>query len=250
VSPERVRVGREGPVAIIEIVGSTRRNALTPELADQLRSALEDVQETDDVGAIVVATEGPSFCSGADRSFLSRVGKDPTSIDSYAELRRIYAMFAAYREARVPTVAAVQGAAVGAGVNLALMCDLRIVADDVNIRGFAAAGIHPGGGHINMVRALMGAQAGAAFALFGQPLDAADAVAAGFAWKRVAREQLRPAAIAIAHAAGEDPPLARSVVSTWRALSVGLPATAATLLEQGPQAWSLQRAFAKQGKST
>ena len=88
--------------------------------------------------------------------------------------------------ARCPTLAAVNGAAVGAGMNLALGCDVRIVADRAKLdTRFLQLGIHPGGGHTWMLRRIAGPQAAMAAVMFGQVLDGAEAERIGLAYKSV-----------------------------------------------------------------
>src|SRR5260370_41114670 len=83
----------------------------------------------------------------------------------------------------VPAVAAVRGAAVGAGINLMLATDLRIVAEDARlISGFLRIGVHPGGGHFGLLAARAGAETAAAAGIFGGEVSGLRAVQLGLAW--------------------------------------------------------------------
>jgi enoyl-CoA hydratase len=93
-------------------------------------------------------------------------------------------------QVRVPTIAAVRGSAVGAGMNMLLAADLRIVATDVRlICGFLKRGLHPGGGHFVILSRLIGREAAAAMALFGEEINGPRAVELGLAWQAVERDE-------------------------------------------------------------
>ena len=88
----------------------------------------------------------------AERGHLDEVGQDPAEDRRYTSLGGIYRAFTRVGQMQVPTIAAVRGAAVGAGINLMLATDLRIVADDARlISGFLRIGLHPGGGHFGLL---------------------------------------------------------------------------------------------------
>ena len=104
-----------------------RRNALTVELVDELASALRGAALDEDIDVIVLRADGPSFAAGIDAATLAE-------FDTHASVRRIRAAFVAAAQAAAeapkPVVAAIQGHCVGAGFEIALACDLRIVTDD------------------------------------------------------------------------------------------------------------------------
>ncbi|QFU89555.1 enoyl-CoA hydratase/isomerase family protein [Amycolatopsis sp. YIM 10] len=236
-----VEYRREGTSGLI-VLDSPNRNALTPEFADAVVDGLEQAEGDPEVTALVLASAGPSFCSGADLGMLTRVGADPLADENFAGIGRIYGMFERLREARIPTVAAVNGTLVGAGLNLPLACDLRIVSDDLRLIGFGRAGVHPGGGHLAMLARHVHGGAGAAIALFNQEMRAEQALATGFAWQVVPREELLTTALDIAASAGSDGDLTRAVTRTYRAVDEDRPTPrGAVLMERAPQVWSMQR---------
>ena len=81
-----------------------------------------------EVGALVIRAVGKSFCAGGDIATLTSAGKDPAAPDAYEGMGKIYDSFYRLGQVKVPTVAAVRGSAVGAGMNMLLAADLRIVA--------------------------------------------------------------------------------------------------------------------------
>ncbi|PQP21965.1 enoyl-CoA hydratase/isomerase family protein [Rhodococcus opacus] len=232
---------RDDTVFVITL-DAPRRNALTPEFADAIVALLEEAESDDRVTALVIRSAGKSFCSGADLEMLTAVAADPLQEANFRAIGKIYSMFERLQDARIPTLAAVSGTVVGAGVNLPLACDLRIVADDARIRGFGKAGVHPGGGHLTMLSRHVSSAAAAAIALFGQEMNAEQAVTSGFAWRSVPTAELNQVALEIAAGAGGDGKLTREVTWTYRAVQEAAPTPrAAVLLERAPQLWSMQR---------
>ena len=173
-------------VAVVTLNAPQRRNALTPAMAAELIAVFDEVDARDEVGALVVRGVGRSFCAGGDVQTLTDAGKDPAAPDAYAGMGAIYDSFFRLGQVKAPTIAAVRGSAVGAGMNMLLAADLRVVARDARlICGFLKRGIHPGGGHFVLLSRLVGREAAAAMALFGEEVDGETAVRLGLAWQTV-----------------------------------------------------------------
>jgi enoyl-CoA hydratase len=183
-------------VAVLTLSHPERRNALNIELSGKLVDAVRAAVADDGVGAIVITGEDPAFCAGGDLAELARA--DP------ATLHTVYAGFLAIAQCPLPTIAAVNGAAVGAGLNLALACDLRLAGPRAKFDArFLSLGLHPGGGYTWMLQRLLGPQAAAALTLFGDVLDASEAARIGLV-HRVA-EEVVPAAVELAGRAAAAP---------------------------------------------
>jgi len=105
-------------VALITVNDPDRRNAVTADMSTQLRAAVQRAEADSDVHAVVVTGAGKAFCAGADLSALGSAAEEG--------LRRLYDGFMAVARCALPTIAAVNGPAVGAGLNLALAADVRI----------------------------------------------------------------------------------------------------------------------------
>jgi enoyl-CoA hydratase len=178
--PEReVRSERHGRVAVITVSDPTRRNAMALDLAEQLVAAVTAAESDEGIGAIVITGQEPGFCAGAD---LGQLGESKE-----AGLRSIYQGFLAVAECTLPTIAAVNGAAVGAGMNLALACDVRLAGPRARFDSrFMQLGLHPGGGYTWMAQRTLGAQGAYAVTLFGEILDAEQAERTGLVWRSVA----------------------------------------------------------------
>jgi len=171
---DRVLLAIEDRVALITVNDPDRRNAVTDEISAGLRAAVNRAQSDPDVHAVVVTGAGTAFCAGADLSALGAAAEDG--------LRRLYDGFLAVADCTLPTIAAVNGPAVGAGLNLALACDVRIAGPAALFDArFQKLGIHPGGGMTWMLQRAAGPQVARAALLFGLRFAAEAAVRHGLA---------------------------------------------------------------------
>jgi enoyl-CoA hydratase len=163
-------------VAVITINDPDRRNAVTFEISAALRAAVDAAEADTDVHALIVTGAGKAFCAGANLTALGEATEDG--------LRVIYDGFLAVANCTLPTIAAVNGAAVGAGLNLALAADVRIAGPHALFDPrFQKLGIHPGGGATWMLQRAVGPQVARASLLFGMSFDAETAVRHGLALK-------------------------------------------------------------------
>src|SRR3954470_19244513 len=190
---------RTDGVAVITLNAPGRRNALTVEMAGALVAACDEVDSDPAVGAVVVRGEGSYFCAGGDRATLSAAGRDPADPEIYAGMGAIYRSFARVGELSPPTIAAVAGGAVGAGMNLVLATDIRIVARDARLAsGFLPIGLHPGGGHGALLARTGAREAAAAMTLFGEAIDGEQAARLGLAWDAVDADAVDARALELA----------------------------------------------------
>jgi enoyl-CoA hydratase len=246
--PERnvkeIRLEKLGHVATITLCAPERRNAFLPSMVLELLEACNQVDDDDSLGACAVMAEGPTFCSGAHRDLLAEAGKDPASPANYRALDLAYRAFVRVGNLRVPTIAAVRGSAVGAGVNLVLATDMCIMSTAARlIPGFLRIGIHPGGGHFALMNRAGGRGAAAAAGLFGQELTASRAVELGIAWEALPESDVEARALQLATIVAEDPELARAATRSFR-LETGpapIPWEVALETERAAQMWSLRR---------
>lgn len=241
----------EDGVALVTLNAPDRRNALTPEMAGELIAVFDEVDGRSDVGALVLRAVGKSFCAGGDIATLTAAGRDPSEASAYEGMTRIYDSFYRLGQVRVPTVAAVRGSAVGAGMNMLLAADLRIVASDVRlICGFLKRGLHPGGGHFVILSRLIGREAAAAMALFGEEIDGDRARDLGLAWESLPDEVVEDRAIELARRVAADPALARAAVGNFRKEVVdgAVSWEVAMQFERPAQMWSMRRSA--QGSDT
>ncbi|OBI30160.1 enoyl-CoA hydratase [Mycobacterium sp. E1386] len=231
----------ENRVALITVNDPDRRNAVTAEMSAHLRAAVERAEADPGVHALVVTGAGKAFCAGADLSALAAAGGDKAE----AGLQQLYDGFMAIGSCRLPTIAAVNGAAVGAGLNLALAADVRIAGPAALFDArFQKLGLHPGGGATWMLQRSVGPQVARAALLFGMRFDAEAAVHHGLALS-VADD---PVAAALELAAGPAAAPREVVLATKATMRATVSPGSldheqhvfAMRTELGPQAYSIQ----------
>ncbi len=201
---------RDKGVRLITLTDPDRRNAMGDAMGAELIAACEDVRADRDARAVVVTGAGSVFCAGADLPALFGDPDRPTA-EVHTRLKDYYRAFLAVRELPLPTVAAVNGPAVGAGLNLAMACDIRIAAPTASFGAtFTRIGLHPGGGCTWFLVQTIGASRTLKTLLLGEEIDVQRAVAWGLA--EGPEDDCVSAALQLAEGfARVDPGLARHV---------------------------------------
>lgn len=244
-----LHIARHDRVALLTLDEPDRRNALTPDLVADIVTAMDSIDADPEVGAVVVTGAPPAFCSGADVRALAAMANGSREP---GDVRAIYAGFLRILDSPLPTVAAVNGPAVGAGCNLALACDLRIAAASARFDArFLRIGIHPGGGHTWLLHRAAGPQTAAAMNLFGARVDGETAARIGLAWECVADEVVVERALAVAAEASLVPrELAIRTKETLRTTAALPTHDEAMRTELEHQIWSLRRGFGPVGPTS
>ena len=229
-------------VAVLTLDDPDRRNALTAELVGEIVTAVDRLEDDESVGALVVTGAPPAFCSGADVGALGAISGG--SADRGA-LPSIYDGFLCVYRCTLPTVAAVNGPAVGAGLNLALACDVRVAGPTARFDcRFARIGLHPGGGHTRLLAEAVGPQSAAAMVLAAESPDGERAAEIGLAWTCVDDDELLDEATRLAGRAADLPrELARQVKASLRETPRLASLDDAVALELDRQRWSLEQGF-------
>ena len=223
-------------VATVTLDAPERRNSLTLPMVEEITRAFDDLESRpEEVGAVVVTGAPPAFCAGADLGHLGESREEG--------LRDIYEGFLRVGRSTLPTIAAVNGAAVGAGMNLALCCDLRLAAERARFdTRFLQLGLHPGGGHTWMLQRIVGPEAARAMVVFGEILDGRAAERVGLVWRCVPDDDLLRAATELAAKAASAPAaLSTRVRRTMDALIAVDDHPAAVDVELEAQVWSLDQ---------
>lgn len=222
-------------VAVVTLNDPDKRNALNLDMVEEIEDALDTIDADESVGAIIVTGEPPAFCAGADLSHLGSSQREG--------LLRIYQGFLRFGRTPLPTIAAVNGAAVGAGMNLALVCDVRIASTRAKFdTRFLQLGLHPGGGHTWMYRRIAGPQATTAAVLFGEVLDGREAERTGLVHRCVEEDELLDASLELARRAAAAPrDLVIEIKKSIRDMADIHSHEAAMHRELDPQVWSLNQ---------
>ncbi|MRH28758.1 enoyl-CoA hydratase/isomerase family protein [Microbacterium sp. SYP-A9085] len=151
-----------GAVAIVTLDRPEARNAINDAMRTQFSAALAEVSSVDEVGVIVLTGAGVSFCAGGDvKAMRGRLGADPgrIAIDGWRRQRRTAEFVAALHESERITIAAVNGAAMGLGLDLALACDFIVAAPEASFgSSFVRRGLIPDGGGMYFLPRRIGLQ--------------------------------------------------------------------------------------------
>jgi enoyl-CoA hydratase len=222
-------------VATLTLNNPDERNTMTAPMVAEIVAAMDRIEGDSAIGALVVTGTAPAFCAGANLGNLAEADGESLGV--------IYEGFLRIARSPLPTIAAVNGAAVGAGMNLALGCDVRIAAKRAKFdTRFLQLGIHPGGGHTWMLRRIVGPQVTAATVLFGEVLDGAEAQRVGLAYRCVEDADLLTVAHEMAARAASAPrELVIETKKTLAAMAVVQTHPEAVARELTPQLWSTRQ---------
>ena len=225
---------RDG-VATLTLNNPSERNVLLSQMVSDILETMDTIEANEAVSAIVVTGAGSAFCAGAKLDDLENA--------SETSLGEIYEGFLRIARSPLPSIAAVNGAAVGAGMNLALGCDVRIAARRARFdTRFLHIGIHPGGGHTWMMRRIVGPQSTMAAVIFGEVMDGNEAERIGLAWRCVDDDKLLASAHLLAARAATVPRELLKVTKRTIADMAEIDThDQAVKRELDPQVWSLNQ---------
>ncbi len=217
----------EAGVALLTLNDVARKNAMSPELGDLLQARVGELLGRADVRAVVLTGAGGAFSAGGDLAMLERLRSLP-----FEEARRFmlsfYGRYLSVLDLPVPVVAAIEGPAIGAGLCVALACDVVVVSEDSKLAlNFVQLGLHPGMGATYLTPRKVGAQRAAELLLTGRRFDGREAQAMGLALEAAPAGQVLPKAMALAKQIASGGPLA--VRALRRGLAVDRPALQAAL---------------------
>lgn len=135
-----------GGIATITLNQPERRNALSWDMAKELAAAISEAKRDPGVRVLVLTGSGKSFCAGGDVKSMAE-GMEKPLFESRDMILEYYRTALAVTEVEVPTIASINGHAIGAGLTLALACDLRLAAREAKMGAtFLQIGLHPGMG--------------------------------------------------------------------------------------------------------
>jgi enoyl-CoA hydratase len=176
---------RDDGVRVLTLNDPDKRNAIGAELRAALLDAVAAVADDANARVLVVAGEGSAFCAGADLPAVFGDAGRPVG-ELRDQLHSYYRCFLGILDLKIPTIAAVQGPAIGAGLNLALVCDLCFVGPRARLGAtFSRIGLHPGGGCSYFLTRAAGRQRALSILLEGRTLDAETAIEYGLALELV-----------------------------------------------------------------
>lgn len=237
---EHIAVAKVGHVAVVTL-NRPPHNHVSVEFMRDLADAFEAIDAKVELRCSVLQAEGKNFCAGADLVRSESAGGLGSVNPLYDEAVRLFS-------AKKPIVAAVQGAAVGAGLGLAVMADFRIASPDARFAAnFVKLGFHPGFGLTHTLPRLIGPTKAQLMCLTGRRVKAEEGLPWGLVDEVVPLEELRAAALRLAQEIAENAPLA--IIATRKTLRGDLAAAvrAQTDREAAEQGWLRETEDYKEG---
>lgn len=228
VPPARVLI-EWGAITRLTLNRPAQANALDVDMGVELEAALALASEQPGVRVIVLAGAGKHFSGGGDFAFIEETSRLPRE-QVRERMLRFYRMYLSVLDAPVPTIALVQGSAIGAGLCLALACDLRVGGRSSRLgANFLRVGLHPGMGATALLPHVVGAARATRLLATAEVVHAEAALALGLLGEVVADDELDAAGQRTAEQIAKGAPLAtRELVETLRApLRAALPAALA-----------------------
>jgi len=214
---EHIDVSVNGFIATLRLNRPDALNAMTLEMGREIEAAVKQLNGNDDVRVVVVTGTGKAFSSGGD---LKTLAKEAGLSDEGEDLgggRVFYGSFLSIRNLRVPSIAAINGHAIGAGLCFALGCDLRVMHDRAKAgMTFVKIGIHPGMAATWNLPRIIGPTRAADLLYTGRLIDAAEALALGVVNRTGGDDFDREVADLAAQIAGNGPVAVRALKDTLR----------------------------------
>ena len=213
---EHIQLTRQDGVVTLTFNRPETRNSMTPAMGDEVVRAVEEIRNDPSARVCVLTGSGKSFSSGGDLGMLARdagaaaAGDAPTMAGSP---REFYVRYLSIRTLPIPTIAAINGHAIGAGLCIALACDLRVAVADAKMgMTFTRLGIHPGMGATFFLPRLIGVARACELFFTGRVFDAAEAERLGVVNRVAARADFEREVDALARSIASAAPLAVRMV--------------------------------------
>jgi enoyl-CoA hydratase/carnithine racemase len=201
---------REHGIATVTLNRPDKMNAFTPDMMDNIYRAVEDVRKDPEIKVLVITGTGKAFCSGADVKAMAQrfnqPGADQEKKIPEAERVSLYVLF---QKCEKPIIAAVNGVAVGGGLDLACACDIRIASDKARFAElFIRRGMIPASGGTFFLPRLVGIDKALELIWTGDMVDAKEALRIGLVTMVVPHDELESATMELAEKLADGPPLA------------------------------------------
>ena len=218
---EEIAFEKEKGVAIITFNRPDKLNALSPRLRVDIARAIDDVSDDEETRVLVITGAGRGFCSGADLSVRSSNNPADLGLGERYRLDPVGWLCIRIHNLHKPTIAAVNGVAAGAGLSLALACDMRIASETARFGSiFVKRGLVPDNGSTYFLPKLVGVAKACELMFIGDLIDAKEAERIGMVNAIVPPDELMPMTMDLATKIAKGPPL--TIQLTKRAIYKGL----------------------------
>jgi enoyl-CoA hydratase len=219
-----VQIARDGAIAILTLSDPERRNAMSEAMGQAFSEEIARLGAEPDLRALVLTGAGEAFCAGGDLGMIEARARQGAERPRLARreirdgMRGFYGLFLAVRDLPCPTLAAINGHAIGAGLCVALACDLRVASRDAKLGlNFTRLGLHPGMGASWTLPRLIGPARAAELLFTGRLISGAEAAEIGMVNRACAPERVLPECLELAREVAEAAPIA--VAGVKRALA-------------------------------
>lgn len=207
-SEEHILYGIEGNVALITLNRPKAKNAFSPQMIHLWREYLEGAKADDTVRVIVVTGKGDTFCSGGDIREMAEGKLRSWDMKRYL-WEGVHRIVLALEDLDKPVIAAINGAAMGAGLDMAIMCDLRVCSDHARLaESYITMGLVPGDGGAYFLPRLVGTAKALEMLLTGDVITAEEAMQLGIVNRVVPHDNLMEETMKLARKIAGRPPLA------------------------------------------
>lgn len=206
-----LEVSTVGRVMVAKLNRPEKKNALSESMLDSLRTALMAADENDDIGCFVITGAGDAFCSGGDlgRRAAESAEGDPTPLERKIRLQKVTHQVAlAIESFEKPLIAAVNGAAVGAGMDLSLQCDMRFASESARFaEAYIRVGLIPGNGGCYLLPRIVGTAKALELLWTGDFVSAEEALALGIVNRVFSDDELMQQTLDFATRLADGPPI-------------------------------------------
>ena len=205
---------KEGNTAILRLNRPDKLNAITVEIREGLLEAVEKVRAEDDIRVLIITGTGRGFCSGADvERQAARIAGEIAQVSRRDTLALMGGICPVIARLEKPSIAAVNGVAAGAGLSLAMACDIRIAAEDARFSAiWVKRGLIPDAGATYFMPYLLGMSKALELMYTGDIIDAREAERIGLVSKVVPAEELMDVAKEMANRIAKGPPIAIELI--------------------------------------
>jgi enoyl-CoA hydratase/carnithine racemase len=202
----------EDRIAIITLNRPEYRNAFSTEMLESWADAINRSQKDPEVHVIILTGEGESFCAGGDIKNFMSPNLTPSSMKSYLQ-EKIHPVAHAVEKLDKPLIGAINGTAYGAGMDMALMCDIRIASDRAEFcESYIKLGMAPGDGGAFLLPRLVGIAKAMEWLMTGKTIDLEEALRFGLVNRVVPHDQLMSETLRMAKGIADySPPGIRAI---------------------------------------
>ncbi len=213
---ETILVKKEESIATVILNRPEQGNALTPKMFKELTDAFEDIAGDNNVRVVILTGAGRNFCAGGDaREMVPILAQLPPGKKRSTFRELIHKPYIAMRELEKPIIAAVNGAAVGAGCDVAMLCDIRIASENARFGEiYLNFGAMPDSGGTWLLPRLVGVGKACELIFTGDIINANEAYRIGLVNKVVPAEELEKEVKALATKIAQGPPIANALAKS------------------------------------